>query len=137
MNLPKNTIWGIIFCSALISSALIWSNSNKKSLLKNHQVAIAKITDCSYGGKGHAGTITFLYKFVSNNEEIQGGKTFNSAELNFDDAKSFFLGKTFPVVYNPNNPNNNFLLIRPKDFNQFNYSLPDSLHWILKYIRGN
>jgi Carboxypeptidase regulatory-like domain len=116
---------------------IIWVRINKRSLLKNHTISIAQMTDCSYGGRGHVGTITFLFKFRVNGKEIEGGGSFNSSELNFGDLQSFFLGKTFPVIYNPDYPHNNFLLIRPGDFKQFDYSFPDTLQWVLKYLHSD
>jgi hypothetical protein len=134
MKFSGYQVVGIIFSVAIISAILIWSTISKKKLLKTHELSSAKITNCSYGGRGNSGTITFNFDFYISRTEIGGSSSINSSELNFDDAKVFFLGKTFPVVYNPDNFNNNFLLIRPKDFERFHYSFPDSLRWVLKYI---
>jgi hypothetical protein len=78
-----------------------------------------------------------LFSFYINGKKIQGTSSYNSEVLGLSDAKSFFLGKAFPVVYDPDHPNNNFILISPESFKKFNVSFPDSLQWVKKYVKDN
>ena len=136
MKLTRYQIISISIGLILVYAIFIWSVLDKRQLIKDHKMSIAKISDCSYGGRGNAATITFIFNFYVDNKSIGGSSSLNSSELNFEDAKSFLLGRTFPVIYNPGNPKNNLILIRPKDFGKFNYSFPDSLKWILKYLHS-
>ena len=134
MKITKLQVGIIIFFVLAVLFMLIFGRIQQKKLVENHKILNAQITDCSYGGRGHEGTITFIYNFYYNNKKVGGITAFNSSELNSDDAKLIFVGKAFPVVFNPDHPNNNYLLIRPKDFKKFNYAFPDSLHWIFQYL---
>ena len=136
MKITKLQIGVIIFFSLIILFILIGVPMFKKKLVQNHQITNAIIINSSYGGRGNAGTISFIYNFNVNRNMIEGTAAFSSSELNFDDAKLLFVGKSFPVVYNPDHPDNNYLLIRPKDFKDFNYAFPDSLHWIVQYLHS-
>ncbi|KAA9035507.1 hypothetical protein FW778_21345 [Ginsengibacter hankyongi] len=136
MKITKLQAGTMVFFLLVILFILIAVPLFKKRLIQNHKISNATITDCSYGGRTHVGTITSIYNFYYNKKMIDGIAAFNSSELNFKDAKLLFVGKAFPVAYNPDNPNNNYLLIRPKDFKKFNYSFPDSLHWIVRYVHS-
>ncbi len=45
-----------------------------------------------------------------------------------------FIGKYFPVMYDPKFGTSQ-LLVEPDDFKEFNLPYPDSLNWVLKYIK--
>ncbi len=67
---------------------------------------------------------------------VEGSGSLNSNEICFSNVKSFFLGKTFPIVYKSNSADNSHLLIRPRDFEKFHLVFPDSLRWVLKYLHS-
>lgn len=136
MKLSKLQIGVLIFFAVVIIAMVCMVSVFKRKLIQHHNISVAKVTDCSYGGRGHVGIITFLFVFQFNDKEIDGSRTFNSNELNFGDAKSFFLSRTFPVIYDSSSPNINYLLIRPIDFEKFHYAFPDSLKWALKYLNS-
>ncbi len=53
-----------------------------------------------------------------------------------DYQKDLLRQSTFPVVYSRKNPRLSRILIRPKDFQQFDLAFPDSLHTIYtKYFK--
>ena len=133
MKLERSQLAGIIIMLILISAVMIWALTNKKDLLSNHKITIALVNDCYSGGRGNLGTI-ILYKFDLDGKEVTGTGAFSHDALNLPNAKSYIIGKTFPVAYDPQHPSNNILLIRETDFKQFNIEMPDSLHWLLKYV---
>lgn len=133
MRLERTQIAGIIIMLILISIVIMWALANKKNLLSNHKITNAIVNDCYSGGRGNLGT-TILYKFDLDGKEITGSGAFSHDVLNLSDARSYILGKIFPVAYDPQHPSNNFLLLREKDFKQFDIVIPDSLHWLLKYV---
>lgn len=44
-----------------------------------------------------------------------------------------FIGRTFPVIYDPNNVKNNTMLITPQAFELYDIPYPDSLNWVRQY----
>ena len=40
------------------------------------------------------------------------------------------MDRTLPIVYEKDNPDNSWLLIKPEDFEYFDLRFPDSLNWI-------
>ena len=46
-----------------------------------------------------------------------------------------FIGKSFPIVLNSKNPSSSEMLILPEDFEEFGYTFPDTLKWVLRYKR--
>ncbi len=130
---PQNI--AILFLVMAALFIIVVGSIFKKALIKNHKESVAKITEGSYGGRGHSGTISLIFKFNVEGREIEGNAAFNSSELYYSDVEKFIVGKTFPVVYNPNSPHSNHLLIRKKDFEQFNVPFPDSMKWVLQYFK--
>lgn len=49
------------------------------------------------------------------------------------DFKQHFINKSFPVIYVPENPIINEILITPDRFKKYAIPFPDSLNWVLKY----
>jgi|SRR5665213_161771 len=133
IKLEKSQLAGIIIALVLIGTGLIWALSNKNKLLAVHKITNALVNDCYSGGRGYLGT-TILYKFALDGKEVNGSAAFSYNALNLSNAKAYILGKTFPVVYDPQHPLNNLILIRQKDFMQFSIPMPDSLRWLLKYV---
>lgn len=133
MKLERSQIAGIMIALILVGVVIIWALSNKNKLLRNHKITNATVNDCYSGGRGNIGTI-LLYRFDLEGKEITGSASLSNDVLSLSNAKLYVLGKTIPVAYESQHPSNNFLLIRKKDFKQFNIVMPDSLHWLLKYV---
>jgi hypothetical protein len=93
------------------------------------------------------GTIFYYYKQNSTDTIFQYNYVVkgisHSGTLNFskDITKDSLVGKTFPVIYDTTAKNGNnsilaaCLLITPDDFKKYNIPFPDSLKWVLKYIK--
>ena len=45
-------------------------------------------------------------------------------------GSSYLMDRTLPIVYEKDNPDNSWLLIKPEDFEYFDLRFPDSLNWI-------
>ena len=63
------------------------------------------------------------------------GKDYSSSEPVhlFDDFNMKFFYKTFPVIYDSTNPEDEQLLLFPFEFEEFNLPYPDSLKMRMKY----
>ncbi len=133
MKLDKYQIGVIAFFLLATLFILIGVPIFKKRLIKNHNLSIAKITYCYYGGPGNLGT-TVLYDFYLNEKKIEGTSSFQATTLSLSDTKLFFVGITFPVIYDPSHPEINNILVSPENFKAFNIPFPDSLKWTLNYV---
>ena len=97
---------------------------------KSHKVDIAQIYNYTYGGRGNAGRLYVDFTMNIKGKEYKSSSGYLTTDFN---CNKHFLGKTFPVVYNPDNPSISSILIIPEDFARYGYSFPDSLKWVLQY----
>ena len=69
------------------------------------------------------------YEFYYNGKKILGSDAFNDFRGNQD-----FVNRNFPVMYEPKLGSAK-LLIEPSDFKRFGLIFPDSLKWVLYYLK--
>jgi len=104
-------------------------------LLKNNQIVNGGyVSSCNYGGKGNAGRVFIDYFFFIKGKKLKGSTVFLTSEISFSDCQNYFVGKQFPVIYVPEKPTINLMLVSPKNFDQYSYKFPDSLNWVRKYL---
>lgn len=124
------TVLLISFCIALV----IWAVNRKNILEKSHVLGVGQITNCKNGTRGDGGSIFLYYSYSIHEKNYSASTSIRSTELSFFQAQKEFLGKSFPIVYNPKNPSISYILLRPKDFTRFGYNFPDSLTWVKEYF---
>jgi len=130
----KQNLLGIlllVFCVV----AGIWGIVRQKKLKNNHVIGTARVYNYSSGGRGNAGGVWIDYVISVNGKNFKGSTRYLSNEISSGEL-NYFLGKTFPVVYNPSNPSISSLMLLPKDFSNRGYVFPDSLRWILPYLNN-
>ncbi len=130
----KDLIYGILFVVAFISY-ITYALMARHNLEKNHKLTIGIPYDCSSNGRGNAGRLNIEFTFKIDGKQYKSTTALLTSELSESDCRDYFIGKELPAVYLPSNPSNSLLLIRPKDFARFGYLFPDSLKWVLKYIK--
>ena len=81
--------------------------------------------------KGRPGNF-IKYNFAYNGNTIY---SHGNAHKEYAPLKNFIINKQFPVIYSTVNPNYNMILILPEDFKDYNVPFPDSLNWVLQYIK--
>jgi hypothetical protein len=69
------------------------------------------------------------YEFYYNGKKILGSDAFNKFRGNQD-----FVNRNFPVMYEPKLGSAK-LLVEPSDFKRFGLPFPDSLKWVLNYLK--
>jgi hypothetical protein len=121
----------LIFCVI----GAIWGIARQNSLKKNNKIGMGTVTSFRAGGRGNAGGIWIHYVFEFEGKKYKGSSRHHTYEISSSDLHNYVLNKNFPVVYNPSNPSISSLLITPKDFSRFGYSFPDSLTWILQFVK--
>ena len=104
------------------------------SLYIGHAVGIVQVYDYSTGGRGNAGGIWIDHILEVNGKSYKSSSRYLTTDITSEGLKHL-MNKTFPVVYNPSSPSNSRLMLLPKDFEKWGYSFPDSLKWLLPYIK--
>jgi hypothetical protein len=119
----KDYIYPIVVFLLVIAFAWFYVRGQDKiaSLRTKHNLTSATITNWNHSAK--AG-IWLDYEFKIDQQTFSGGRKYY--ELKSDYAK-YLVGKQFPIIYSPNEPDNNALLIIPADYDEFGLVRPDSL----------
>jgi hypothetical protein len=127
---------GVILIIAFCVGLVIWGFYEHEKLSAYHNLSNGcYIRQCKYGGYANVNKLLIDYSFFLNGTQINGSASLNTSELSVSDCQIYFVGHSFPVIYQPNNPSNNYLLIVHKDFEKYNFLFPDSLKWTEKYIK--
>ncbi|MBZ5858575.1 DUF3592 domain-containing protein [Flavihumibacter profundi] len=130
----KNII-AIVVVIGFASIWIIWGFWGKSKLNENHSSQTGIITKCTYGGKGNGGHILVEYNYELNGKKYIGTYSILSSKITQGDCEKAFVGKYFPLIYNPDNPANSRMLILPIDFDRISLQFPDSLMWVLQYVK--
>ena len=69
------------------------------------------------------------YEFYYHDKKVFGSNAFNDFRGN-----DVFVNRNFPVMYEPKLGSSK-LLIEPSDFKRFDLPFPDSLKWVLGYLK--
>ncbi len=101
-----------------------------KKLRENHILTTGFVKDINGGGKGNFGP-GIVYEYDRNGETVSSSR--RHGELKYSIRE--FGGHYFPVIYGHNGLwYDDNILITPNDFEQYGYTFPDSLKWVLEYI---
>lgn len=107
-----------------ITNAFYNAHRKKQKLVSHKCYTKAKIARFISRHKGLKG---FEYEFSCDGKKYINEYPFPSSKVPFDN-------KTFVVVYECDNPDNNALLIFPEDFEAYHETFPDSLKWVQEYV---
>ncbi|PQJ11719.1 hypothetical protein CJD36_007955 [Flavipsychrobacter stenotrophus] len=131
MNPKTSRILFSLFLTVIVLG-IIYFLYQRCQLLKNHKITIGKVIECRFLSKS-GGSISLVYEYQVDAFNNIRSKTENLIPLN--DCNEHFIGKTFPVIYNPENKSFASMLITPRDFKSSNIIFPDTLNWVNKYLR--
>ena len=123
MNKKKISLSIVLILFALIFLFIKYSDVK---LTKEGVLLDAKTTEwktSSYMG------LDLSFEFYYNGKKMFGSNAFNDFRGN--DA---FVNRYFPVMYEPQLGSSK-LLIEPSDFKRFDLPFPDSLKWVLGYLK--
>jgi hypothetical protein len=102
---------------------VLFSYFEQYNLKKNKILINGEFLEYKSGGRSG---VWINYKYEFNSITYKGSKSKVVYSRNF-------IGKSFPTVINSKNPSSSEMLILPEDFEEFGYTFPDSLKWVLKY----
>ena len=109
---------GIIF---FIYHQFLWGDLKKNGIL-----LVGVIKEQSFHSKSSMVDVTYTFEYKGKHYEYQS----NSGVVH----SPIFIGKTFPVIVSKVTFNST-MLITPNHFKTFNIPFPDSLKWVLGYIK--
>jgi hypothetical protein len=119
----------LIFCVCAIGYTIYQYNELKK----NPNLLYGEVKDVSYLSKGSGYFVTYHFSF--NNELITAKSSIPYAgfrQILFID--SLLKGKSLPVIYQPNNPNNNRMLLTHHDYEEYKIDIPPDVSNIIRQI---
>jgi hypothetical protein len=120
----------IYFGIILLFGYLVFIHFRNRNILRNDAYWTTGVIIEERGG--YRGTLVFVYEFYDGEDKYRGEAS--SIGL-YSIARRDFIGKSFPVVYYSENPGLNKMLITPYDFKYCASNYPDSLNWVLEYLR--
>jgi hypothetical protein len=96
------------------------------NLKKNKILINGEFLEYKSGGNKSGDWIHYKYEYKS--------KTYEGSKYKVVLSRNF-IGKSFPIVLNSKNPSSSEMLILPEDFEEFGYTFPNTLKWVLRYKR--
>lgn len=135
--MSENKSWQkIIGLLLLIAAAItiIVLYLNGKKLSNYHQVALATITKCEWASRGTARYIVGGI-FKVNNKDYYTSCQLSCQSLRVNELQEKLIGLKVPVVFLPENPFVNYLLVEQKDYDFYEVSFADSSKWIYELVQ--
>lgn len=128
----------------LVLFALSWLSSCRNDILAEQGVLgkcqITNVEDhTSSGGPGRSRTPFYIVTYILNNDSTHSKyKVDCSADFMYSGSEcDRYKDKNFDVIYLPGGDmSTNQILLAPEDYEHFHKELPDSMAWIINYIKG-
>ncbi|MFT3682280.1 MAG: hypothetical protein QM791_18550 [Ferruginibacter sp.] len=111
----------------LVAVVFIYHNLLWLDLKCNGVITTGLLKATSYHSK--SSLIDFEYSYEHNGEVCNS--SFSSPQKDY----SILIGKSFPVLVSSLTKKSTMLII-PNHFKKFNIPFPDSLKWVLQYVKG-
>ena len=133
MTKQKNNLLAIalLICCVIAGT---WGIIRQNNLKNSYLFGVAKVYNYSSGGRGNAGGVWIDYILSINGKSYKGSSQYSTDDIT-SEVLNHCLNKTFPVIYKPTDPSISSLMLLPSDFRNKGYSFPDSLNWILTYVK--
>ena len=128
----KERIVTIVVCSLFIIVIIVSTiirNSITSKLINHGIITNGLITDITSSVRGD---FSIVYSFTFNGRQYKNDYTYSELLLRYQNN---FDGKVFPVIYLPEDPTINYLLVTPNSFKEYDKSFPDSLNWVKLYMK--
>ena len=130
MRYSKSSVFWIITMITLLIYFFFFKEDGWKKIKENeNQLVMGKITRTYIPYKSISPRITYAY-------ELEGKKMESSR--NVEDVlytPQRVVNKYFPVIVSSKDPDESAILITPDDFSFFGKKFPDSLQWVVEFVR--
>ncbi len=125
----------LFYSGALVFLVLFFASARyvRHLLITNHRFSSGKVYEVRRTGRSHI--VRLAYTFEATGRTYDVSTIYEEELLPIEDA-GMLLGKTFPVIYYTKMPAlANQLLLFPPDYEQYQISYPDSLKWLLPFVK--
>ncbi|WPQ66305.1 hypothetical protein SIO70_15700 [Chitinophaga sancti] len=120
-------IFPVVVIVLLGAIAYYYVQQDRKRLFNNKIFTTGEIYDYTMVARSSA--TNFICRFYVGGVKYSFSQVVREVNRAYADD---FVGKTFPVIYEKENPSNCELLLVPENFQQINMPFPDSLNWVRK-----
>jgi hypothetical protein len=110
---------------------IMYSLYARKKIADKHMITRGNIIECEFLPRS-GGRTGLKYRYSINSEIFNSSST--RIEISEKTCDSFFVGRSFPILYNPDDKKLSTILLTPSDFKAYGLFFPDSLKWILKHV---
>ena len=122
----KNFLYGGLLLGFCVVAGTIGIIRQKK-LNASHILGQATVYDYSIGGRGNAGGVWLDFVFAVDDKTFRSSSLYSTTQLDASFISKHLIKKTYPIVYNRDNPAIAHLLLLAEDFKKYGYVYPDSL----------
>ena len=133
MTEQRKSIVAFAVFLAILGSLMIWGKGQRDKLQQSHAKTTGIVTGVERLGGRNGAENSLCYSYKVGVIKVVGYKliTLPQASSSFC---AYLVGKSFPVMYDPEKPSLSEILIFPKDFKEWDEYYPDSLGWVLKLM---
>ena len=132
-----NKVAGSIILT-LLASAMAWvvymAVLANNGPVKNGKLANGRILKCTTSRRSD--NVAFNYGFEHNGHTIVTITFSFAGQFTMADCNQYFVGRSFPVMYDSTHAANNEILIDSISFKRYRLPFPDSQVWIYNHLRG-
>jgi|GEM_PF-5798570 len=125
----QSVVGGIILGVSILYGSFFKKDYRIDLKKKNTEIGIGKITREYIPTKSMSHSLT--YKFDYAGKQFSKGRNITGV-LN---SPHRFVNKFFPVVFSKDDPAESAILITPDDFAFFDRDFPDSLSWVIQWVK--
>lgn len=112
---------------------IIYASYVREKLEIEHIFTNGRVTECRFVLRS-GGKISLEYEYKIGGILKYDSKLTN--EITERNCNEHFIGKTFPVIYHPEDQSLSRMLFSPDDFEYIKTIFPDSLQWVVKYLKN-
>lgn len=123
----------VIYLVGYIIYVYCFSIPKYNQLKRDFTLSICYAYDFSPGTSYKNSLPSIYYRYYVNGKEYKGHTQLK--RICAGDLQSHLIFKTFPVAIDRKDNTNSTALIEPETFRDFQIEFPDSLQWVLKYIK--
>lgn len=106
---------------------------NRGELIRNHNTTTGTIIKCEWASKATARYVVSAVFKVGETEYFSSCQL-TCQDLRLEELNKKMVGLKVPVVYSPNDPSSNFLLVEKHSYDLYNVPFSDSLKWLDAFV---
>jgi hypothetical protein len=122
-----------VIAFVLVLVAILLAVYHGSNFRKSHYLTTGIVIRCDHGGRGNFGPGIYYAYHIDN--EYSGTGSVRHSDLPYSIGRAI-VGRSFPVAYRKYwYGYEESILITPRDFELYGHPFPDTLKWILHYMK--